>query len=489
VLTLLASSERFGRLVLGMTEASLFGNEVHRLLFGRLRDYWAKYRRPPGIVHTSDLVADILDDREHQHGDAVRLLLRSIAAASSREVNASYVLDMLKTFRRMVAFQRAILESAQRLASQKHLALEDLEEMWNQVLAARHLEFAPGMRLRDHARVLAYLHQRPAEFSTGIEPFDKAGVCPRRGKTMLFLAPSGYGKTWFAVNCGKRAFFERKRVLHLTLGDLSEEEVLGRYYQALFAVPWAAVPEDATGLTSTLIKRSPRGHFAELEEVAIEPQFNLARPEAGDNLQAYIDQYGARADNLIVKAFPSRTLTIAKLEAYLDSLELVEKFIPDLILLDYLGVLRTAGSNAADRRVAIGQQYEEWRRVLDERSIAGVAMHQANRKGMQSKDVLSTHVAEDISLINTSDYVITHSATAPERQRKLARLWVAKARAATDQFGALITQNYPIGQYCIDAVHLTRDYSDYMATQQDREAELEQLRDQYRQGDQLDAAE
>ena len=467
LLTILAHDNRYGRLVLGFVEPEQFDNEIHRTLATRIADYWRRYQKAPGKVHTADLVADIIEDPQNQRGGSYRDVLTAMLITASSGINPDHVLDEVKAFKRMVALKRLTLNTARQLSSRGHIAIPEMEQAWTELLSSRSTEFERGMGLDGYEQVLDYFNNKAVEFSTGIKPFDKGRIVPVRGAVMIFLAPSGYGKTWFAVHLGKRAFVEHKKVLHVTLGDLSEEEVLGRYYQALFAVPKHRVPD----LQTTVIDRNEFGRFLGTHEEPIEATFHLSAPEAGAELEAHLSSFGARIENLIVKGFPSLDLTIDRLNAYLDHLEIVEQFVPDLLILDYLGELKTEGSGADDRRVGVGTAFKQLRRTLEQRGIAGFVPHQVNRKGMEVATVLITHTAEDISLIQTADFAITMSATPAERRRRLARLWVNKGRAEKDNFGALITQNYDIGQFCIEAVKLDSSYFEFLETIRSERAE------------------
>jgi hypothetical protein len=89
-------------------------------------------------------------------------------------------------------------------------------------------------------------------------------------------------------------------------------------------------------------------------------------------------------------------------------------------------------------------------------------VHQANREGAKAKQVHSTHIGEDWSVVQTCDAVLTLSATDPERAMGLARLYVAKARTDRDRFSMLLTQNYDIGQFCLSASLMPTNYEEYL---------------------------
>jgi hypothetical protein len=407
-------------------------------------------------------VADIVDEflaRDNPRNQSYRAVIHGMLALEHAGMNAAYILDQLKTMAREAQLRRETFKAAELLEAKRHLAIGEVEQIYTDILKSREFLFEPGIRLRDYGRALKYLETRKEEFVTGIPPLDRGGVVPARGTVMLFLAPSGFGKTWFAINVGRRGLQGHKRVLHLTL-ELDEMPTLVRYLQSLFAVP-----RDAGELISMKIaKTGPGEHFAGLRRRKIKPAFALTDPRVERKIQVKMDWYGSRIGNLIIKQFPMRRLDMASLAGYLDTLEATEKFIPDLVIIDYFGVVKT---DPKDHRISLGREFEEFRALMGERHMAGLTPQQVNRQGMGARSVKVTHAAEDISLINTADIAITMSATGQEREKKLARLHVSKNRDGRDQFGALITQNYDIGQFCVDAIKLDAEYWSWLQAQED----------------------
>lgn len=461
LLSLLAHDDQHGRLVRSIIRPDLFENEVHRTIVARCLDYWKKHNRAPGKIHTPDLVADILEDPDNKRAPAYRQVLVGMVAQTDGGINAAYVLDQLKTFVRLQGMKKAILESAERIESKQQLAIEEVEEMWDKLLHARHIEFDSGMRLMDYAKVLDYLSNRTAEFSTGVKTLDEANIVPARSAVFLFLAPPGRGKTWFAIQCGRRALRDRKKVLHVSI-EMREEIVLGRYYQALFAVP-----KHKKKINITTLEQDQMDNFRGLGEETTNPAFALSSPNASIELEAHLTPFGARLGNFLIKSFPSRTLTVDKLRGYLDNVELVEKFVPDLLILDYFGVMKTDANN---HRITLGRAFEDFRGLIQERNIAAVTPHQLSRKGAESMMAGATHVAEDYSMIGTADTVVVYSATEQERNRNLGRLFVDKAREEQDKFGVLITQSYATGQFSLDSMMMDPAYYGYMKEVQKRES-------------------
>ena len=58
----------------------------------------------------------------------------------------------------------------------------------------------------------------------------------------------------------------------------------------------------------------------------------------------------------------------------------------------------------------------------------------------------------------TADVTITHSQTPGEKGLGLARLFVAGGRRDADKFQVLISQCYPIGQFCVSSHPMVSTY-------------------------------
>jgi hypothetical protein len=161
-----------------------------------------------------------------------------------------------------------------------------------------------------------------------------------------------------------------------------------------------------------------------------------------------------------------RKLMVDGIARYLDQLKLIKNWEPDIVILDYLGIMKT---DAKDHRISLGRTFEEFRGLMVERNMAGVCAHQLSKKGAESIMAGSQHVSEDYSLIATADNALVYSSTNAERNLGLGRLFVDKAREAKDKWGVLLTQAYEIGQFAIDAVRLDNRYFEYLNTLRERE--------------------
>ena len=235
---------------------------------------------------------------------------------------------------------------------------------------------------------------------------------------------------------------------------MSAEEKAQRYYQAMFSLSKRQAEVEVA-----MLEYDRFGQLKGFGKRMVRPDFTFENPDLQMELEARIEHFGERFDNMIIKRFPPRSLTMDGLRAYLDNLEISEGFIPDMLILDYIGIVKTDPKNP---RTSLGRMFEEFRAVCVERNLAGVTAHQISKAGAQARMATAMHVAEDWSLIATADQAVTYSSTNAEHRLGLARLYVDKSRNEQDKFSVLMTQSYTIGQFCMSSVLMPPKYFEIM---------------------------
>jgi replicative DNA helicase len=153
------------------------------------------------------------------------------------------------------------------------------------------------------------------------------------------------------------------------------------------------------------------------------------------------------------------------LNAYLDSLEQVEKFKPDLLIVDYLMMMHL---DMEHLRFSMGAVARSLRGLATVRNCAVITAAQANREAANRKWVRGTDVAEDWSLVGTADTFLTYSQTDAEHELHVARLLVEKARNGRDKWSVYIAQTYETGQFCIDSAYGSGQLKDQLLEGDDK---------------------
>jgi replicative DNA helicase len=246
VLTLLCLSAEHGKLVSELVEPNQFDNQVHTIYASQAIAFWKKHKKPPGKGHVADIVFDYLS-KDNPRNQSYRACLNGMLALEHAGINSEYVLDQLSTLQRTSALRHATLRAAELLESREHLAIEDVERVYHDVLKAKPASNEDlALDCADIRGLANYLDQRQEqEFITGIPELDRCGTIPARGKLMIVLAYTGVGKSWCLVHLAKKAAVRCRKVLYVTL-ELPKHEVQRRIYQS-----FGHAPINEFGLTTT----------------------------------------------------------------------------------------------------------------------------------------------------------------------------------------------------------------------------------------------
>lgn len=239
------------------------------------------------------------------------------------------------------------------------------------------------------------------------------------------------------------------RALHVSL-EMSEERVSQRYMQNIFSI---ARRRDK--ILRTVFELDDLERLTSFRTKHIEPKLTLRDPKIKKILRAKTRSWGTRLGRLVIKDFPTGSLTVDQLDSYLEYLASAKKFYPDVVIVDYPELMDTRGR---DRRDRIGENIIGLRGVAVRRNLAMVCPSQGGRASIDAKEVTSNMVAEDIRKVDTADIVLTYSRTKAEERLNLGRLHVAHARNEEGGRTILLSQSYATAQYVVSSTALQRAY-------------------------------
>ena len=458
LLVVLSFNDDKCKLVRNTVELSLFEG-VYKDMAKQIYHYIDDYSQPPKD-HLYDIFEDIINGKDSKKGALIKSLIQSLGRVRDT-INVEYTMDQLESFVRHQNLKAGVLEAATLLQEGGPNSLEKVEEVLNDRLKRRLSLFDAGIFLNDTTKSLRFLDNMDNNaFPTSIPELDIRGLGPIRKGLHLFIGPAGSGKTQWLVNLGRQALLSKLKVCHITL-EMDEDLMACRYYQSFFSLP-----KRKTEYRVYRFQTDSAGMLLDVQRKDLIAQFCLTDPDAKELLTSKIRRFGKRFNNLVIKQFPTGSLNITSLKAYLDSLEDSHKFIPDLLIVDYADLMTVKSDNY---RLDLGNIYKDLRGIAMERNIAVATASQSNREGAKKKTVKETDVAEDYSKIATVDCAITYSQTDSEREMGLARLYVGKARSDEGKFQLLISQSYATGQFCIDSMFMHGQYEDLVTNVAARE--------------------
>lgn len=453
LLTLLFTDTPSAALIRNMMSPELFEGD-YSLMVKAAFTYYDQFHKAPGI-HSEELFADLFDSKTvpQTKQDRIYDVLRAIRATAPK-INKQFVMNQLHEFMRQQTFKKAFIEVGMLLQTHGEGAdyLEQAERIMLEAFKQK-ASIEKGYSFTDKDALSKLFEDADEIFPTGIKELDYVELGPQRKTLLGYIGPKKSGKTWFTIQLAKHALLHEHRVLHVSL-EMREKEIAHRYLQSILAIP-----KREAEFTRTTIEYDSLGDFQQFNTLKLQSEITLKDPNIQSYLQKNLQPFLPTLEDLIIKDYPSGSLSINHLENYLDILDQQNNFTPDLLIVDYPRLMKISTKNI---REELGQTYIELRRLASERNMAVVVPAQANREGISTKRVRSHHASEDISLTYTADTILTYSQTEAEHQAGLARLFVDDARNEGAKQTIVITQHYGTGQYCLESTKLNNHTGDVL---------------------------
>jgi len=447
LLVLLSFDPERSIIIRNVIEPELFGGLYQHIVVA-VYDYIDRYKAPPKD-HLPDILADKLTSKNRREQTLFRDIVESIYEMRNR-VNAEFVMTQVSDFVKRQSLRSVAAEIGRELVRDTPESLLKAENLFRTANVGALRVFDSGLRLSDKKRALKFLERNNDCFATGIPELDRRGLGPTRKELFLYIANTKSGKTWALIQLAKASLVQRLRVAHITLEN-SEEITSQRYFQSLFSMS-----KRRERFKVTRFKRDKLGRIVEFEDWDLLPKFSMDDPNIKEKLERKIDQFAGRLlDNIVIKYFPTGTLTMGQLNAYLDNLFAVERFAPDLIIVDYPDLMELGNGEV---RFSLDIIYKNLRGVAGARNAAMAVVSQSNRAGAKAKQIGLEHQGEAYSKAQHADTVVTYTSTIQEDRMGLARLHVAGARNDSDKFSVVISQNYGSGQFVVDSALMTGNY-------------------------------
>lgn len=195
------------------------------------------------------------------------------------------------------------------------------------------------------------------------------------GKSLtLFLGGTGTGKTHVMCHLTTSYLKNSKNVLYITL-EMSEEKIGERI--------------DANVVNTNI---------GELKIIG------------KDNFITRIDSLHKKTQGkLVIKEYPMHSASAANFKALIDELKIKKNFIPDVVVIDYLGICASS-RHKSSRNINSNSYYqsvaEELRALGQYYNIPVISSVQTNRSGSTNSDLGLTDIADSFGICMTGDLVL-----------------------------------------------------------------------------------
>lgn len=378
ILSSLVKSESFVRQTLPFLKAEYFHDRVERAVFETVQAYLQNYNTLP---NKTSLLIDVrehekLSEKETAEAELVVKELFAIEEPSDDK----WLVKQTEEFCQSKAVYNAIMKAiAIYDGAEKDLTPHAIPDMIKDAVGVS-FDTHIGMDMCDDVEARHdYYTREESKVPFDIDVLNEVTNGGAGRKTLnVIVAGVNVGKTLSLVHLACAYARQGLNVLYFTM-EMREEEILRRV--------------DAN------ILRMPMNKLETLTKDAFVEKFESVKEKS----------YG----KIKVKEFPPGSAHTGHFKHVISELKLKQRFVPDIILVDYIGITASA-------RMKLGQQNsyfylkavaEELRALAVETDTVLWSAMQLTRSGMSNSDVDITDVSESMGIPATADFMLSVTRT------------------------------------------------------------------------------
>jgi len=397
ILYLVKSNKDFYLEIVNLVKPDYFESSIHNQLYRIVTEYYDKYKQLP----TDDLIVEEakrfkrptqdLSDYSDELEFINKLDIQSIG-------HPQYYLDLIENFAKREAMKGAIVESLTLIKEDKFGEVED--RVRQALMISRSVD--NGQMYFDDLSDRwdrTYNSQKRDTFKTVLRTLNRnmEGGAMRKELCMV-VAPAGVGKSLFLVNQGVTSLMENRKVLYVSL-EMSEDRIAQRFDSSMTLLPQSRLKD----------------YTSEVKE-----RLDIFRNEFPDG-------------KLVIKEFPTGRANVNNIRALLNQLRNYDNFVPDVLIVDYLELLRPVAEGMpeyqAQERIA-----QELRGLAVENNLLVWTATQTNRAGRRAEIITDAEMADSYGKVRPCDFVVSLNQNEEEYEDGRIRVYVIKSRNARKGF-------------------------------------------------------
>ena len=398
-------SQDFYLQISSLVNPEYFEYPIHSNFFKAIQGYYDEYHEIPKDLHLLECIKGFKSTKEDM-SDYDDELYRINNMDASCIGHTEFFLDIIEKFAQRAAMKEAITTSIGLLKDDR---MGDIEILVRDALSInRNVDLGQAYFSDVMERFERSLNDNSGnKFSLVFDTLNKeleGGLSPK--ELAMVVAPPGVGKSLYLVNQGVQALMQNKKVLYISL-EMSEDKIAQRFDSVM-----------------TLISQKNLKNSLGL-------------------LQKRLDIFNDKFPNgqLMIKEFPTGLANINDIRSLLVQLHNYEDFIPDVILVDYLELLRPTRDGLAEYQAQ--QRFsEEVRGLAVESNVLVWTATQTNRQGRAVKLITDSELADAYGKIRTCDYAISLNQSEEEFDDGQMRCYVMKSRNGKQRFVVPLSIDY-----------------------------------------------
>jgi len=410
IIYLLKDNHDFFTQISPLIKSEYFEYPIHARIYDTVQKYYDEYLMLP----TDDF---IVEDIRKEIGDNGKISdyveeLEDINSISPESIeNREYVLDLVEDFAKKEALKSAIKDSIIHLKNENYGAIEG--NIREALTVSRQVDIGQNYfsEVSDRFRRLYEIPETERDiFKSMIPTLNRAieGGLQRKEIAMV-VAPPGVGKSLFLANQCVQSMMENRKVLYISL-EMSEDRVAQRLDSIASLIPQRKMKTDPTSL------------------IKVKERLNVFKKKFADG-------------DLVIKELPCGTTTVHGIRALLSILRNHERFEPDVIIVDYIGLLK-AGDRGMAKYEAMEQIVSDLRGIAQEHNCVVWTATQTNRQGRNVRLITDSELGDSYGQVRPVDLALSLNQTREEYEEGQMRLYAMKVRNGRAFFTVPLNINY-----------------------------------------------
>ena len=453
-------SEKFCALFHKVFKPSYFENPDYKVLVAYIQSYFKKYSRPP-----KKLVISYIEKHKNQfQSDELYQSLKKALITSAESIDdlldkyeSQFIIDDAELFIKTATLRMAMDEINLALDNDDEESAMSIYEKITipEVQRSNIISFEDD--LDKQREVLRKNRNIIIQFKDEVGQL--IGVL-NRGDFFTFVAPTSAGKSWWLMWCAKECRKQGLNVLFLSL-EMQEQSVIRRFEQMYYGRTL-----NGEEITITKFIQDDDNKYKIINKNISTEQL---KPEDINELKLKsIGRFPHGRLKIICRA----GININDLKALMSELKYQNKFIPDVIILDYADKMTTVKRMNTERE-ALGIIWKDLRDLALNNNLLLITASQTN-KASWDKHFSRDAIAEDSRKLNEVSAAIGIMADKKDRELGLTMLRTLKVRDGYfETRDVYCSTNYHIGQPCLQSVWADElDISDKKNTNERNEKSL-----------------
>lgn len=409
ILYLLKSDRDFYLQIINLVKPDYFEFPIHGKIYSAVRDYYDKYKKLPNDDFIEQELRATKSEKEHisDFTDELNYINRLDTSACDGE---DYYLDIIEDFAKKEAMKDAIKQS---LTLIKENRMDETEALVRQALTVSRTVDIGQSYFNDVKERWdrTYNAEEADKFKTLLPSLNRSleGGLGEKELAMV-IAPPGVGKSLWLVNQAVQSMIEGRKVLYVSL-EMSEDKIAQRFDSVATLIPQGQLKDPSAQL------------------------------KVGERLSIFQNNFPD--SKLVIKEFPTGQATVNTLRALMVQLKNYEDFEPDVVIVDYLELMRPVRENQ--------HEYQAQQRIAEE--LRGLAMEnkflvwtatQTNRQGRAVKVITDAELGDSYGKIRTCDFAVSLNQSEEEFDTGRMRAYVVKSRNGRPRFTVPMEVDYNI---------------------------------------------